>query len=172
MRSQMVHVGILALAAVMMGGCASSSHGPNEEEKITMDKAPQAVRSTVGRLAGANDVHSLTREVENGQTVYEAEWKQGAIEHSAVVSAKGDVMEEETEMNSSDLPAAVKDAVKKKYPGGKLGEAGSLKEGGRSGYEVEVYSGNEKHELKVSSNGEILSDKVEHETDHEKNDKD
>jgi len=66
----------------------------------------------------------------------------------------------------------VKDAVLRKYPDGKLGEAGSIKEGGRSGYEVEVVSGKMKHELKVSPSGEILSDKTEHEKDGADNDKD
>jgi uncharacterized membrane protein YkoI len=176
MKIEMARLCVAALATALISGCASSSHGNGGEEKMSLDKAPPPVQTSVQRLAGNNKVHSFTREIENGQTVYEAEWDQDGAEHSAVVNGSGDVMEEETEIKTSDLPPAVKDAVMKKYPNGHLGEAGSLREGGRSGYEVEVKTGAEKHELKVSPTGEILSDKTEHEKagadkDHD-NDKD
>jgi uncharacterized membrane protein YkoI len=172
MQLNMSRLCVAALATALICGCASSSHGTGGEEKMSLDQAPQPVQASVQRLAGSNKVHSFTREMEDGQTVYEAEWKQDGSEHSAVVNGSGVVVEEETEINSSDLPPVVKDAVMRKYPNGKLGEAGSLKEGGRSAFEVEVKAGGEKHELKVSSTGEILSDKIEHEKAEKDNDKD
>lgn len=63
-------------------------------------------------------------EMENGH--YEAEFEQGEVEQSATFSASGQLLETETEIAVSELPAAARDYVAAHYRGKKIREAARI----------------------------------------------
>ena len=80
----------------------------------------------------------------------------------------------EKEIPVADLPAAVKDAIEKKYPKCKILEAEMEKEGDDVEYEVEIMTADgKKLELEVSKDGKTIEveDEDEDDEDDDKDDK-
>jgi len=70
---------------------------------------------------------------------YEVNFKQNGKSMSAVIDKNGTIIETETDISVNDLPAVVRDYLKKNYPGAKVKEAAKvLKENGDVNYEAEV----------------------------------
>lgn len=158
MRIGMKLISVLGLAVALSGGCASAGDGDGKkggEQEVALNQAPAAVQAAVKRVAGDNKVDKLVKETDEGKTVYEAEFKANGMAHSAKIAESGEVLEEEMDVQLSDLPAAARDAVNKKYPDGKIDRAELAKSNGKSMYEVHVTSGNAKHEVVVSSTGQV-----------------
>lgn len=101
---------------------------------VTID-VPAAAKATIARLyPGAK---AVTWEKEDGN--YEAGLKHNGKTLSLVIDAKGNVLETETTMAVSALPAAAKAYIAKKHPGKKIREAAELVDSkGRKTYEAEV----------------------------------
>jgi hypothetical protein len=91
--------------------------------------------------------------------------------HSAVFKADDKGAEDETEIKVSDLPAAVRDAVKAAVPKGVIKSASLVKKDGKSVYEVDVQVGKQVRELTVDASGKVLSNKVEEGDDDGNDDK-
>ena len=78
MRIAMKWVGVVGLAIAFCAGCASSGDGKKdggEQEVPHRFKRPAAVQASVKRVAGDNTIDKLSKETEDGKTVYEAEFK-------------------------------------------------------------------------------------------------
>jgi len=58
----------LILAAVAAGSCVYA-------DKVTLDQAPQAVQQAIRARAGRHPIEDIDRSTQNGQTTYEASWK-------------------------------------------------------------------------------------------------
>ena len=161
---------LLSLSVVIIAAAASTIAFAGED-KISLDAAPAAVQASIKKVVGAGKMGDVTKESEDGKTVYEAEFTLDKAEHSVKVSESGDVLEEETELDAPALPAAVTDAIKAKFATGKIEDASLVKAGGKTFYEVGVEVGDEDHEIKIDAAGKIIEDKVEKDED-KKDDKD
>lgn len=157
----------VALATVVLGalfgacGCASE-HGEhwNRSGELKLAEAPAPVQAAVTQAVGAGKLEKLMKESEDGQTVYEAEIEgPGDVDRSVKVSASGQVLEEETEVEAKDAPASVMQAVRGKYPSQRVKEFALVKAGGASFYEVMVVDGPMAHELKIDAAGKVLGEK-------------
>ena len=99
------------------------------------DTPPQAVLQAFQKaFPNAQDVDW---ELEDGQ--YEAEFELGNTEQSATFSATGQLLETETEIAVSELPAPIRDYVAANYKGKKIKEASRIvTPTGTVTYEAEV----------------------------------
>ncbi len=97
--------------------------------------APKAVQATVKKLLGKGKLLSLAPE---GDGTFELDYKVNGIHQAAIIAADGKIQEEEITVETSTLPKAVIQAVKKLYPKGKitLAEKSTTKDG--TVYELEV----------------------------------
>lgn len=87
---------------------------------------------------------------------FEAEFKGGKQEKSAVFDSHGTWINTETEIEANELPAAVQSSIKKEYPDSKILEAEVLETpNGVKSYEVEIRKGSTKHEVVLSADGTI-----------------
>lgn len=127
----------------------------DEEEMIAFADAPASVQAAIQKWLGDRKVEKLEVEKENGAMVYEAETKENGVEKSIEVSADGAVLEVEESVAADDLPAAVKAALDKKFPGASVSEAESIQ---KFFYEVKVTKDGKTKEVKVSPAGKISSD--------------
>ena len=157
---------IVSLVAAGLFVIPSLSYGG--EEKIAMTDAPAAVQAAVKKVVGDNKVEGFSREVEDGKTTFEAEFKVGGVDHSVTVAEDGKVIEEEAEVALDALPKAVTEAIMKAEPNGKMKEAAKVTADGKSCFEVDLMVDAVKHEIKVDEAGKVMSNKVEKDEDYEK----
>src|SRR3954465_5059719 len=89
---------LLAVSPMLFAcGCASQTAKNDHEETVSLSSAPPAVQESVKRLAGDAKLEKLSKENENGQAGYEAEFEVNGMDRSATINVNGDVLEEEVE---------------------------------------------------------------------------
>ena len=123
-------------------------------QKITEKDLPAAVKTAfTTKFPGATDIKWGK---ENAKE-YEAEFKHNNTSVSANFKTDGTWTETETTILSSELPAAVTDAVKTKYPGAVYGITEKIeKPGAKILYEVNITVNGKKKELELNSDGVIV----------------
>jgi hypothetical protein len=126
----------------------------DEEEVITFEKAPQAVRAAALKLAGdAKNITKVVKEEDDDDMMqYEVEYNDGAVKCSALFSTAGDVMETERSTTEATLPPAALAALKKEYPKATFSGHSLVT---RTFYEVDVVIDGKTHEVKVQASGAI-----------------
>jgi len=130
----------------------------DEEEVITLDKAPEAVRTAAIKLAGdAKNITKVIKEEDDEDVVtYEVEYNEGAgaaaLKCAAIFSTAGDLMETEKPTTEAKLPAAVLAALKKDYPKATFANPLTVT---RMLYEIEIVIDGKKHEVLVDPAGNI-----------------
>ncbi len=183
MKHWILTAAVLATTAAFSTGCSKDHKEMGEAKgktswegsKMKLTDLPAPVQATVATAVAAHPgakVEKVWKETEEGKTSYEVEFEAADVDHSMKIAPDGAVLEEETSVELSALPAAVKAAVMAKYPTGKMGDANMVKEGGTSAYEVEVKINKATHELKVSAEGAVLGDEVMEKKSWEKDEKD
>lgn len=105
------------------------------------------------KFPGATDIKW---EKENAKE-YEAEFKLNGKSASANFQTDGSWVETEMEINASELPEAVSNTLKAKYPGASLLKAYKIETAKSvTTYEVEIKVGNKKQELTMNADGKIV----------------
>jgi hypothetical protein len=87
---------------------------------------------------------------------YEAEFKLNNTAISANFGLEGSWKETETTINSTDLPAAVMNAIKTKYPEGIITLAEKVEKPDRTYYEIIVKLNNKKKEVEIMPDGKFM----------------
>lgn len=88
---------------------------------------------------------------------FEAEFTLNGAETSALVDAKGALLETETEINAKELPQAVKAMLSKDFVEYKFAEIEKATDAkGITTFEMEAAKGKEKLEISFDANGKLL----------------
>ena len=66
-----------------------------KEERVSLEDCPQAVQDTILKEANGATITEIEREIENGKTVYEAEWMEDGMEVEITVAEDGTLLERE-----------------------------------------------------------------------------
>ena len=143
---------ILPLANVMR---TNGDGGEEDEEQIiTLDKAPEAVRTAILKLVGdaKNVTQVIQEEDEEDSIMYEVEYTNNGVKCSAAISPAGEVVELEQGTAEAMMPAAVMAALKKEYPNATFAEPNKVT---RITYEIVVVINGKKHEVEVDPAGNI-----------------
>ncbi len=100
---------------------------------------------------------------------FEVEYLLNGVESSALVDAKGNILETEAEMKESELPTAVKATLAKDFKGYKLDEIEKATDAkGITTFEMEAAKGKEKLEVSFDTTGKLLGKKPLKEEKEEK----
>jgi hypothetical protein len=103
---------------------------------------------------------------------FEVEYVLNGVESSALVDAKGNLLETEAEVKESELPATVKATIAKDFAGYKIDEIEKATDAkGVTSYEMEATKGKEKLEISFDSTGKLLAKEPLKEEKGEKEDK-
>lgn len=153
---------ILAIASTITAGQDSV-----KEEKLKISQLPPAVVEAIKTNCSGCVIDKATREIENGVTIYDIEFKRGQGE--IALAEDGSVIDRETVVLLQDVPAAAQEAIRKGASGAKIkhvtrGEIrAELKEGKivklaspRYVYEAELEKGDQVAEIEVSSDGQVI----------------
>lgn len=143
-------------AAVLLSGAAMA-------QKLKSNDVPDAVRSSFSKkFPTAKDVQWS----KENETEFEAEFKNASKEQSANFHVSGMWLVTETEIKTTQLPAAIQAAIKKEFAGFKIEEAEQVESSEKGSlYEVKLEKGEKTISVEFSPSGEILSRKEESEED-------
>lgn len=156
----MKHIALLCLAALVSGGACA--------QKLNENEVPEAVK--VSFVKNFPNIKSVKWSKES-ETEFEAEFKNGSLEHSANFDAAGTWLATETEIKKSDLPQLVQAAIKKEFDGFKIEEAEKVEKPGGVTYEVELEKGKVTYGVDFTADGKVLK-KEEKKEEGEEDDKD
>ncbi len=136
---------ILAIGLVTSCTNAQKSSGTNVPESVTnafVKKYPM--------------VKKVYWEKEDAH--YEGEFMDGQIEKSVVFDANGTFLEEETEINVSELPTLILDYCKKNYSDHKMTEAAKIVNAkGEVCFEAEMRKGGKEFDVIFDAQGNVIS---------------
>ena len=129
-----------------------------DEKKIRRQQLPAAVEKTVAAESQGATIKGFSREVEKGKTFYEAELTVNGHNKDILMDRQGKIVEVEEQVNFSDLPAAVQEALKTAAGTGSIQMVESLTKNGKLvAYEGHIKRGLKRSEVQVGPNGEKLT---------------
>lgn len=120
-----------------------------KDEKIP----PEAKSGFTSKFPGAQKIKwSIEKPGE-----YEVDFTLNKVEQSALVDAKGNLIETEVEISVQELPQGVKTSVAKDFAGFRLDEITKATDNkGVVAFEMEAVKGKEKWTLEFDQNGKLL----------------
>lgn len=124
----------------------------DDEVIIKLADAPQAVRDAIAKLTADKNIKQVSRETDDGVTIFEVEYESAGKSMSADLSEKGDVLIIDTKITADSLTDAASRAIKKAYPKGTIKGTEAVQE---FYYEVIVEVDGKRHEVKVTATGEV-----------------
>jgi uncharacterized membrane protein YkoI len=128
-----------------------------QEKKIQRADLPPAVEKTVAAQIQGATVKGFSQEVENGQTLYEAELTVSGHSKDISIDATGAIVEIEEQVSLDSLPAAVMAGLEAKAGAGKIVKVESLTKHDKIvAYEAQVHTGSKKSEVQVGPDGKPL----------------
>ena len=142
---------VVFCAAVLWPGI-----GPAGEKKITREVVPAAVLSAFEKSYPEATIRGFSREEEGGKTLYEVESLEGKTTRDIQYAPDGTVAEIEEGVAVNDLPAVVREAVKREYPKGKVVKAEKVTRESMVEYEVHLTAGKARHELVLDAAGKVV----------------
>lgn len=155
---------LIAIGSTMQVGQAQAEP---KEIRLTLAQLPPAVLEGIKTNCAGCSIDKATREVENGVTIYDIEFKRGKGE--IAIAEDGSVIDREVVVRLKDVPAAALDAIRKNSSGGTIrhiarGEIrAELKDGHimklaspRYVYEAELVRGGQVGEIEVTSEGQVV----------------
>lgn len=171
--SRALFLALISATAFALTGC--SSEPESYKDRIELSAAPAQVQAAVKQAVGTGKLEHLVMESEDGKVFYEAKIEgEGDHDRTLKFTATGQLVEEETEIELKDAPAAVREAIQAKYPNAEIEELEHVQETpGGVYFEAEIKTADMKRELKLDPAGKILEDECKCEDEKkDKEDKD
>jgi hypothetical protein len=138
---------------IMMALIADIAGLSSCEQKLKESQVPAAVKATFEREY-PNTKATWDKEDEG----YEGEFKKDGKEMSVIIEGSGNIIETETMIAVTDLPAPISDYMSKHYSGMKVEEAAKIvKANGDVNYETEI----KKKDIVFDANGNFLKEEKE-----------
>ena len=154
--------GVLSLLALTRVG-AQDGH----EVKVNASQLPAAVKQALATNCPNCEIRQASREVENGVTIYDFEFKHGKGEMD--ITADGLVVSRETVMDEKNVEAPALEAIRQAAAGGRIGPilkeevSADLLDGKvlrlespKFFYEAGLAKGDQVAEIKVTPKGEVV----------------
>jgi hypothetical protein len=142
----------LVASALLLAGTASA-----QEKKIKRSDLPPAVEKTVAAQSAEATIRGFSSEVENGQTLYEAEMMVSGHSKDVLMAADGSIVEVEEQVALDSLSAEVKTGLQAKAGKGKILKVESItKKNKLVAYEAQVETNGKKSEVQVGPDGKPL----------------
>jgi hypothetical protein len=133
-----------------------------DDKKVSVADLPSAIKKAIETKFPKAEIEKAAKEVEDGKTTYEVLLEIDDKPVDVAFKADGTILEIEREIEFESLPARVKKAFKKKYPGAKVEKVEEVRkgEGEPANYEIAI-----KTEVVMTAKGKVVKAKVEEEED-------
>jgi hypothetical protein len=134
--------------------------GEKEEAaaKLALKDLPKAVQATVQKETAGAEIVGITKEDEDGKTIYEVETKVNGHTRDMLIDAKGNLTEVEEEVVLTSLPAAVQAEINKSIGQAKLVKLEAVFNGKKvqTGFSALVESAGAQSEVEMGLDGKKL----------------
>lgn len=129
-----------------------------QEKKMRKSDLPAAVQKTAAEQSEGATVRGYATEMDGGKRLYEVELMKDGHSKDVSMSADGQVMEVEEQVDLTTLPDAVKTGLQEKAGKGMIKKVESLtKSGTLVAYEAQVTTGTKHSEVQVGPDGKTLA---------------
>jgi len=128
------------------------------ETPVQMKDLPEAVRKTVQEQTKAAKLRGLAKEVENGQTYYEAETIVNGKSRDILIDPSGTIVEVEEATELGSIPEAARKAIETSAASGKILKVETVTKGSTVSYEAVIQKGGKKSEVAVKADGSLKKD--------------
>ncbi|MCU1262904.1 MAG: hypothetical protein JWO80_5789 [Bryobacterales bacterium] len=126
------------------------------ETKVKMESLPPAVQQAVKDQTQNAKLVGISKEVENGKTMYEVETMVNGKSRDLMLDATGQVASVEQEVGLDSIPASAREAIQKKTAGGKIKKVELVTVGSEKSYEAAYAGKNGKSaEFSVNADGSV-----------------
>src|SRR6266850_6812108 len=126
------------------------------EKKISKKQIPSAVLTAFKTDYPNATIKGQAVETEKGKKYYEIESVDGKTSRDLLYTPDGRISEIEEDMDLTTVPAEMKGAADKAYPGGKLVKAEKVTAGTSVKYELHVKVGKKTKEVVLDASGKIM----------------
>ncbi len=137
---------------------AMEARDGNEGRGGKLAGLPGAVVETVRALQGNGQIGDVTRETEDGETLFEVEIVHGAVTRTHVLDAEG--VQLNVQVFPSEVPAPAMSAITTEAGGGRVEFISQSREDGQIVYEAEIIKGGKKRSATFSVAGKVISRQV------------
>jgi Putative beta-lactamase-inhibitor-like, PepSY-like len=162
----------LVVAVVLWAALAGSDQLFAQEKKIAVKDLPAAVAASFKAAYPKAEIKGTATEVEGGVTYYEIESVDGKTKRDLLFAKNGKIFETEEIVAGDALPAAVKDAIAKAVPKGKISSAEKTVRESKTQFDVTVKKGTKTFAVAIDEKGTVLKNKeVKKEKKEEKEEK-
>lgn len=146
---------ILAVVVLGAGLCSSGwTQQVEPEAKVEKKDVPAAVLAAFAKAFPKATVKGYAREVEKGQTKYEVECVEGKTHRDVTFAPDGRLLLVEEEIEISEVPEAVRQALEKRFPKAKVDIAEKIMDGKTVAYEFHLTTAEGKEaEVKLDAQG-------------------
>ena len=141
---------------VLSAALCSWTGAADTEEKVSLEKIPAAAAKALKEHAGDAKITNLSKEKDEGKTVYEATYTKKARLHDVTVNEDGKLLSDEEVVPVSEAPEAVRAAIEKEARGGKIQKFERIKEGGKVSFEALIFGKDKREEIKFDSKGKVI----------------
>ena len=139
----------VAFAIAVMPVGAAAAQEPNAKLK----SLPPAVQRAVETETKGATIKDVSKEVENGKTVYQVETLVAGRTRDMVFAADGALLVVEEQSSLEALPAAARSAIEKQATGGRVTSVEVVRKGADLSYEAVVVKAGKKTEVVVNADG-------------------
>ena len=140
--------GVLALVLLAAGTSAWT-----QEKTITKKDVPAAVLAAFAKAYPKAVIRGYSTEVDEGRRVYEVESVEGKTHRDITYASDGKVVSVEESLDASALPAPVRAAFEKKFPGARILLAEKVTAGATQNYELHFEHNGKKAEVVYDAKG-------------------
>jgi len=125
------------VCAIAVALCVTAA-GIAQEQGVKSKDVPAPVTAAAAKLYPNAKIVGWSKETEGGKTFYEAEMKEGQTKRDVVFMADGKIEVVEEEVATAQVPAAVQNALKARYPKAVISLAERLTRGSEVQYELQL----------------------------------
>ena len=148
------------ITVCMIGVCllaAGNLRAQDSERRVQMKDLPEAVQKTVREQSSGAKLRSLAKEVEDGNTFYEASLTINGHNKDVLIDPAGTIVEIEEAVALSALPEVVRAAIVKQAGKGKILVVESItKNNTIVAYEAHLRKAGKRSEIKIAPDGTLL----------------
>jgi uncharacterized membrane protein YkoI len=128
------------------------------ETRVLMKDLPEPVQKTVQEQTKNAKLRELVKEVENGQTYYEAETIVNGKSRDILIDPSGTVVEVEEATELARIPEAARKALEASATSGKILKVETVTKGSTVSYEAVIQKDGKKSEVAVNADGSMKED--------------
>ncbi len=152
----------VATLAIIAGFAVSTFAAEEQEETTTMDKVPQAVKTTLAKYAAESEVKNVEISHQDGKKVYEFDIEKGGRKFEVAISPKGKFKGTEEDVDFKSIPDIAQKGLTDLANGGTItGCEKAVDAKNKVTYEAEITKDGKKTEVVVDANGKVVGNDAE-----------